>query len=34
MFNKVAGTYTVDLANPIQGVTTILQTARYAVPGL
>ncbi|WP_294121532.1 DUF5801 repeats-in-toxin domain-containing protein [Sphingomonas sp.] len=27
VFDKVAGTYTVDLANPIQGVTTILQTA-------
>ncbi|MDP9422339.1 MAG: DUF5801 domain-containing protein [Pseudomonadota bacterium] len=28
VFDKVAGTYTVDLANPIQGVTTILQTAQ------
>jgi T1SS-143 domain-containing protein len=27
VFNKVAGTYTIDLANPIQGVTSILQTA-------
>ena len=27
VFDKVAGTYTIDLANPIQGVTTILQTA-------
>jgi len=28
VFDKVAGTYTVDLADPIQGVTTILQTAQ------
>ncbi|HYC94695.1 MAG TPA: DUF5801 repeats-in-toxin domain-containing protein, partial [Sphingomicrobium sp.] len=28
VFDKVAGTYTVDLANPIQGVTTILQTSQ------
>ena len=28
VFDKVAGTYTVDLDNPIQGVTTILQTAQ------
>ncbi|MFL6756972.1 MAG: DUF5801 repeats-in-toxin domain-containing protein, partial [Sphingomicrobium sp.] len=27
VFDKVAGTYTIDLLNPIQGVTTILQTA-------
>jgi T1SS-143 domain-containing protein len=27
VFDKAAGTYTIDLANPIQGVTTILQTA-------
>ncbi|MCF2515235.1 DUF5801 domain-containing protein [Sphingomonas sp. G124] len=27
VFDKVAGTYTIDLANPIQGVVTILQTA-------
>jgi T1SS-143 domain-containing protein len=28
VFDKAAGTYTIDLANPIQGVTTILQTSQ------